>query len=255
MPLAGGWMWLTSGEQPGELEAPRNVFAICNELAWKLWSLAWCIDLAGGGENDYWRSGDNMHCAGVYICSRDMALPYQFRRPYIYSTPRSEFMDAPWSEECLALANRLNVMLSGLRAKPIPRLALANDLRFAMSAWDVRRLHTRFALCCTALETLFIAPREHAYLRDLRIQQRVAQACPALAGFSPDFFDRYARRRNDSVHRAGAEPSGSFPSSGLTEIQAEVLLREGLVWATLNHETVSLAFENDSWPVPIRGPD
>jgi hypothetical protein len=87
------------------------------------------------------------------------------------------------------------------------------------------------------------------------IRARIAQACPTLSTFSLDFFERYKRRRNDSVHRAGADQSGAFPSSALTEVQAEVLLREGLVWATMNYETVSLAFENDSWPTPLQGPD
>jgi hypothetical protein len=255
MQLAGGWMWLTSDEQPEEIEEPRNVFAICNELAWKLWSLAWCIDLAGGGENRYWRNGNNMHCAGVYVCSRDMAMFDQFRRPYLYSTPQSEYIDAPWSEQCLSLANRLNATLSSSSVKSIPRLALANDLRFAMATWDARRMRVRFALCCTALETLFISPSEHRFLPDPMIRARIAQACPTLSTFSLDFFERYKRRRNDSVHRAGADQSGAFPSSALTEVQAEVLLREGLVWATMNYETVSLAFENDSWPTPLQGPD
>jgi len=245
--LARGWLWITSDEVPTSILDKRNVFAVCTELAEKLWNLAWWIDLAGGGENNYWRNGGNMHCAGVYLYSTDSPHLPGFRRPYIFSTPRPEYQDAPWSVECLTQADRLVRIFADPLRKPIPRLALVNDLRYVMTSWDARRMGVRFSLCCTALETLFVAPSERAYLWTPHIRRRVQQSCPSLAGFSDDFFERFQKRRADAVHRSGLDEAGTYPKHVLTEIQSEVLLRDGLLWASLNYDTVASAFESDAW--------
>lgn len=248
MQIAGGWLWLGSDEHVRVFPETPNFATVCFELAETLRQLLLWIDLAGGGENSYWRYGNNCHCAGAYIFSSDLMMPLQFRTRYLYSTPLPQFREAPWSLNCLELADRLHQIASAPDTRPLPRVSLALNLRQTMMSWDARRMRTRFSLCCTALETLFIGPSEGRNFYDPPIKRRVRQASASVSTFGADFFDLYRARRNDAVHRAGQSTSGELPKEVLTEIQSEVVLRESLLWAIANRDRLADAFESDTWP-------
>lgn len=246
--LAAGWLWVASDEPSTGLEGDRSVIQVCASLRNVLSALVWCIDLAGCGENSYWRYAGLLNSTCVYLHSVEFpGLPgLLLREHHLESTPRSELRDVPWSKERLTLADELHNSFQRLVPRPVPRLLLANQLRWSMMRWDVRSMNLRFSQCGTALETFFVSPAERRYFWD--VPERVAQACPSLACFGTDFFDRYRVRRNDTVHRAGMSEDGKPPATLRVDMQAEVLLREALVWGVLNHEPLADAFEGDSWP-------
>lgn len=84
--IAGGWLWITSDEAPGEVTEENNVYALCHRLARKLEALCWFVDLCGGGENEHWRGGNNLHNCGVYVASSDTPMPLTHRIRYVYAT-------------------------------------------------------------------------------------------------------------------------------------------------------------------------
>lgn len=250
--IAGGWLWITSDEAPGEVTEENNVYALCHRLARKLEALCWFVDLCGGGENEHWRGGNNLHNCGVYVASSDTPMPLTHRIRYVYSTPLTEYRTVPWSKTILEHADSLEQATSKLGGThENPRIGLANDLRHAMCAWDARRQRMRLQLAVSALETLLIAPSEHMYLWNEPIKQRLGQICDSTHLLSPAFYENIRNRRHNAVHRGGADPDGNIPKLFRDELHVETILREALCWAMINGAKVGEAFDEDEWPAHI----
>ena len=247
---ARGWLWAGSEEDSQPLPLPNSGYAICHRLALQLWQLALCVDVAGGGENSYWRFGNLMHSAGVYSYSADYPgapLPSPLRRPYIYSFPTNEIREAAWSTDRLALADRVFETLQSAQGVT-PRFGIAFNLRALMTSLDVWQLVPRFQLAVTALETFYIAPTERQYLWDPPIRERLLQVCKNIVAVHPDYFDALAQRRHDAVHRGGRPRSGDHAKSAWVERDTELILRHTLCWASINLPSVTAAFNADAWP-------
>jgi len=251
--LARAWLWIESNEIPGGLSGPRNEYAICSELAGTVWTLRWLIDLAGAGENDFWRNGNIMHCAGPYAFSRDLQIPWSPpRRHFIYSPPSYTQRMASWSEERLNAADRIQRSFERDNGETIPRLALANNLKSALTTYPARDVAIRFAMAVTAMETLFIAPSEpgRSYLWSEKIQKRIRQVCPGVEGIGGDFFQQVRNMRNDAVHRGGWDKQGNPIKFIDVHAKFEEVLRASLRWGLLSQAEIADPFDKDEWPNP-----
>ncbi len=240
--FARGWLWITSNNNPGDTHDTIRFLA---QMARQLWTLRWCIDIAGCGENNFWRNGSLMHCAGVYVSSPDFPLPSTQRHHFIYSPPTYEQRMASWSAARLAIADDLHQRLP----VTVPRIAIATKLRYVMSTRDARDATIRFSLALTALETLFIAPSERHYIWDPPVQDRIREANRATAAqLDASFFEKVRDRRNDATHRGGFDQTGIHPRLLRVEPKTEDLLRDSLGWAIRNQRVLESAFETDQWP-------
>lgn len=231
--LARGWLWTESHEAPDRLEDDRNIFAITQELANDLWQAVWCIDLAGCGENDYWRSPGFDSCA-VYRWSSDGSpLLAPIRKPFLHCQARHELRDIRWSAERLSEADRLlSKTYSGL---PHKRLQQAQRLRLRACSIPPERNAERLALVISAIEVLFVEPDEHLYAWSEDVRRRIRNVCADAGNLSDRFFEQLRDRRCNAVHRGGLTQDGaSLIPFSMIDVTAEDALRRGIVWTILN---------------------
>jgi hypothetical protein len=232
----------------------HDFFRHAHLAAQKLDTLLWCIDLAGGGENDHWRSAGLENC-GVYVIS-NTTMPHTLlkplRIPFRYKTPTEEDRMAAWLLKRLEFANTLFQALDAYKGEPIPRLTLSNRLRQFLETYNGFAWNIRLQLAVTALETFYAAPNEpSSYVWSELVMERIAQVCNDRQIRQPTraFFNELKGLRNDVAHRAGQpKPNSSNRFEVRTLRDTEHLLTESICWGILNQQLIAEAFDKDEWP-------
>ena len=209
-------------------------------------TLLWCADLAGCGENDYWRSA-GLHAHGVYVYCLQLRDIRVQRSQFLYNIPIEPERTAGWTEERLRLADSLREALAAYQGTVIPRLAIAHELRYRLAAFDASTWNARFMLAGTALETFYVAPSERQYFWE--VAPRVQQVCGINVTIGATFFDDYRNLRNDITHRGGVY-NNPIQNGDLwrTISTTERILRATVRWGIQNQQLIADHFDRDSWP-------
>lgn len=250
--LARGWLTVEYFDERDLKDSVEELVKHDREPIERARTLLWCMHLAGGGENDYWRITGDLRNAAIYPVQRRIWQLVPVRVPFLSRPALPLWQDQLWTRELMRRAWRMYKNMESYQGPAITRLALANRLALAAADTDPRHYSIRFLLVLTALEAFFIAPDERQYLWDDQIRQRIRSMCGASLVLDDPFFQAMRRYRNDMSHRAGqANPENDRMRCICLPVLAEQVLLMALEWGINDSEKLFTAFQNLVWPDDI----
>jgi hypothetical protein len=202
------------------------------------------IDLSGGGSWDEAMGSSPQR--PVYIVHEDAGAIGRMGWFPTWHGPSYCNRKKAWTESLLQDASSvLSHLMDGTLHSRVRR---AGQIRMDSLVMSPEQCLGRYLLSITALETLFISPKERTYIWKDSIQERIRSVLGDHPWCSRDVFTRICSIRNDASHRGGVTRHGDPTTRSCCEWSApDEILYRALRWAILKRDHAGRAFDFDDW--------